>query len=936
MNLKKIKSEDTKRILSLYLNKIEDCKNCGSCQFCIYKYIISSLRNKKLSTTTKKGVVREMPDFQNMESFGYTLLQIPLESLIISYPIENLNKVLKNIQKVEYLNEIENDEKKESQDEEVEEVEEVEEETSTKQLGGELTIESEENTESSDISFDDKNNKMEKIDPNYLTGKKGLERMMDFIDNKSPPNKGDFEYKRNTLNNYGNIFSYNEIGKYSSKIKCILDQIRIKNSLDGSDGSEGSSVKVADGVILIYSQYIDGGLIPMALALEEMGFTRYGENAKQLFKNRPSEVVDVRTLKPPKDKKNFMPARYVMITGDPRLSPNNDFDVKGVTSDDNKDGNKVKVILISKAGSEGIDFKFIRQVHILEPWYNMNRIEQIIGRAVRNFSHKDLPFEKRNVQIFMYGTILGENMEEAADLYVYRVAEYKAIQIGKVSRLLKETAVDCLINHDQTNFTQEIMSTNLDDEITQELSNGLVINDFKIGDVPFSPACDYMPTCNYSCIPTKKIDESDLNEDTYDEKFIVMNSEKIMQKIRMLMRESFFYQKETLVNLIQIPKKYPYIQIYAALTTLIEDNNEYIVDKYGRNGRLINIGNYYLFQPLEILDKNISIYERSIPIDYKHDMIRFELKQKEKQRNHNNKIQIEDDDNDETKLNSKSNTKSNMKGMKILEEMKKNLDISRQFSIGNSKVPRGDDNWFKHSGVVIRRMINEYSDSKDYLLDFLIAHMIELLLFHEKLDLMNYIYSIPEFKNNSVEFMIKDYFERKSILIKSQNYIILYDLNVMKIMILNDNNIWIESEPEEQREFEKNPEVKSLLDFKISDYNKIVGFIGYEKNYKYLIFKTKDMLAKRDTGARCDESGKNKSIEILNKIVGEEKYTKENTKILKDEKGKVIQEATGQIELCIWQEFILRYFDKIKKNNTKWFLTPEMAIYYKLYTIFIK
>jgi len=96
------------------------------------------------------------------------------------------------------------------------------------------------------------------------------------------------------------------------------------------------------------------------------------------------------------------------------------------------------------------------------------------------------------------------------------------------------------------------------------------------------------------------------------------------------------------------------------------------------------------------------------------------------------------------------------------------------------------------------------------------------------------------------------------------------------------------------------------------------------------------MLAKRDTGARCDESGKNKSIEILNKIVGEEKYTKENTKILKDEKGKVIQEATGQIELCIWQEFILRYFDKIKKNNTKWFLTPEMAIYYKLYTIFIK
>jgi superfamily II DNA or RNA helicase len=88
---------------------------------------------------------------------------------------------------------------------------------------------------------------------------------------------------------------------------------------------------------------------------------------------------------------------------------------RGLTNENNKEGNKIKVILISKAGSEGIDFKFIRQVHILEPWYNMNRIEQIIGRADRNFSHKDLPFEKRNVEIFMYGTILGDNKEEVIE-----------------------------------------------------------------------------------------------------------------------------------------------------------------------------------------------------------------------------------------------------------------------------------------------------------------------------------------------------------------------------------------------------------------------------------------------------------------------------------------------------------------------------------------
>ena len=91
-----------------------------------------------------------------------------------------------------------------------------------------------------------------------------------------------------------------------------------------------------------------------------MGFTRFGQQGiKPLFKNRPTEVVDVEQWNLQKIRRNFKPARYAMITGDPRLSPNNDFEVKGLTGEDNKDGSKVKVVLISKAGSEGIDLKFI-------------------------------------------------------------------------------------------------------------------------------------------------------------------------------------------------------------------------------------------------------------------------------------------------------------------------------------------------------------------------------------------------------------------------------------------------------------------------------------------------------------------------------------------------------------------------------------------------
>ena len=509
MNLKKIKHEEKKRVLSLYLTKLKECNNCGKCQYCVYRYIIFNLRNKKFSITTKTGQVRAMPSFENMESFGYTLLQTPLESLIISYPMAGLKNAVEDIPRETFSEEFEpafseikennievieeapgpilqeeEDEseatekseatikdasvskkttqteeseepviqvkkkppplifedsdddtsellklnkdvlenisiKKQDSDDDTSEVKKtvlkemlreeknkkplIIESSSEKSKGSEksktlksISSDSEKQiarshqgvgTSGGDNSSSSSSKRAFHIDPHQLTGKAGLDRMMNFVDNKSPPIKGDFEYKKTTLDTYGRIFSREEIGNYSIKIKNILDNIYNKET-----------GVISEGVILIYSQYIDSGLIPMALALEEMGFTRFGQGAKPLFKNRPTDVVDVRTMKPPTDKKDFMPARYSVITGDPRLSPNNDAEIKGLT-DDNKvsgniDGNKVKVVLISRAGSEGIDFKFIRQIHILEPWYNMNRIEQIIGRGVRNFSHALLPFEK--------------------------------------------------------------------------------------------------------------------------------------------------------------------------------------------------------------------------------------------------------------------------------------------------------------------------------------------------------------------------------------------------------------------------------------------------------------------------------------------------------------------------------------------------------------
>ena len=149
--------------------------------------------------------------------------------------------------------------------------------------------------------------------------------------------------------------------------------------------------------------------------------------------------------------------------------------------------------------------------------------------------------------------------------------------------------------------------------------------------------------------------------------------------------------------------------------------------------------------------------------------------------------------------------------------------------------------------------------------------------------------------------------------------------------------------------------------------------MGYEKSNRYLAFKTKDMNSKRDTGARCDESGKDKALKKLGSILNEDMFNKlvmtpklrkeevvvndEDDKPLKDENGKVVKkivlaivldkdekpvnEIIGHVELCVLLEMMLRYLNdnEIKKNtksknkSIKYFLLPEMAIYYKLYKV---
>ena len=789
--------------INVYLNSV------GTYQVQGYDLILDLLKQ-----STVDGE-KELPNFSNMESFGYAMLQNLLEALNIVYPDEDLEEL--------------------------------------------------ENTKDYDKS--------------RLIGKQGLKRIMTYQDTKTnPPVKGNFEYKPAILDKYGPIFSPANLSEYSAKMSNIC-----------------SIIRKSEGIVLIYSQYIDGGLVPMALALESMGITKYGSSS--LFKVPPAEPIDAVTGKPKSEHSgDFSPAKYIMITGDKAYSPNNDQLVKAATNENNLNGEKIKVILISKAGSEGLDFANIRQVHILEPWYNMNRIEQIVGRAVRNKSHCRLPFIKRNVEIYFHSTILPDTRTEAADLYLYRLSEVKAVQIGHVSRALKQSSIDCLLNQEQNNFTVEKM----DQVVKQLLSTGQTI-DFQVGDKPFTAICDYMEQCSFECIPSKQITQGDVRMDTYDSIYIQMNTEKISHRIRQLFVDSYFYTKKDLISRINAIKEYPAIQIDAALTQLITDRNEIIMDKYRRPGRLTNIGDYYLFQPIELSDSYATIYDRSTPLEYKKDSIVIDLPEEVKETNIQ-ELKIDKKTSGTVGKAKKTVMISHNAAKEIIETMYEDYLLATT----EQTIARGEINWYKFCGITIEKLEAMGMD-RDLLISFLVAHLIEMLVFENKLNIMNYLYQSDELSD--FDRLLKAYFEAKIMESSGRKGIILTNETTQQLMIWK-NSSWTKAEPMDYQDF-KDEIIKYIVP--PVNLSTIVGFIIIFKK-QYMIFKVKDMTLKRHKGARCDQAGKKETLKVLNKIVGQEEYTIENTK------------ETMQIELCSLQEFLLRYFDYTKKDNKRWYLSPEEAI----------
>ena len=114
----------------------------------------------------------------------------------------------------------------------------------------------------------------------------------------------------------------------------------------------------------------------------------------------------------------------------------------------------ISLLLISKTGAEGLDLKRIRHIHIMEPYWNAARQEQIIARGVRYLSHVDMPKSEQNVQTYIYlsdypkGYDLKKKKEETTDVNLYNKSVKNKLLINQFFISLAEASLDCSI-HEQ-------------------------------------------------------------------------------------------------------------------------------------------------------------------------------------------------------------------------------------------------------------------------------------------------------------------------------------------------------------------------------------------------------------------------------------------------------------------------------------------------------
>jgi hypothetical protein len=682
------------------------------------------------------------------------------------------------------------------------------------------------------------------IDSEYDNGSGGYYRNIQMIGQRK---KIQYKYQSHA------IFNKDTINETPFADEKYIEQYSIKFS------EILKTIKKSKGLIFIFSQFIEQGTLPLALMLEQNGIQRYclqGEE-DQLLDYTPNKLKKGGKRRPIcyscgneynheshqneklKDYHVFKFAKYILYFGESKdiIKIKKDEALKKFTSDSNKYGEEIKIFIGTRSVSEGLDFQRLRQVHIIEPWYNLSRHEQIIGRAIRFNSHKDLLPEERNVEIYQYAAILDEKYDkiskrETVDLKNYRIAENKDVIIKNIGRIMKESAVDCP-------FFRNTNIIDSDKIVKQITSSGEVLN-IPISDKPFSSLCDYKEECKYTCnwVPNPRI-KYPINMDTYNLRFASIDIELIKKYIKNMFRENIvFHLKLIEENINNKMNNIDKLFIYSALEDLVNNKNEIIYDKFGRKGYIIYRGDYYIFQPFDLERDELPIIYRMYPSDIKPTHVDLEGIAVDYKNDNVQKIENKIDEN------------------KLIETIFKNINNIYDTHIEISKLDGGSIKNYIYS--VIGLVLDKYNSNS-------------LIIFYSYI-LTNYL------QKNKIEYLdnIIEYLNLNNKLI---NYYadIIYDKNKIKnnifVGFIVNNDYYVIDSINKEKDI-KNINYKNLkyvlcskeLLLKIKSYRDIIKKTVINKYNK--IYCTLEYDKKLDI----------KKFKIVDKSIEEEIFTKEKQK----------------------------------------------------------
>ena len=184
------------------------------------------------------------------------------------------------------------------------------------------------------------------------------------------------------------------------------------------------------GCALVYSQFINNyGLLGFSEYLIKKEYTLFDLD----------ENFNTNNTNPKSNNKYFS-----IIKGDISFEKRN-YIQQIFNNPDNKYGDIIHILLISSTGAEGLDLKFIRTVHILEPYWNNSRIEQIRSRAIRYKSHVLLPKKDQNVYTFLYlSTLHSEQLTTDEEIYAMSIDKQK--YIDEFLYTIKRVSIDCFFH----------------------------------------------------------------------------------------------------------------------------------------------------------------------------------------------------------------------------------------------------------------------------------------------------------------------------------------------------------------------------------------------------------------------------------------------------------------------------------------------------------